>query len=76
MTKRRVVVTGLGMLTPLGNTVASTWQGLQQGKIGNGLITHFNTEAYSTKFAGLIKDFDVESFLPAKDARKKELFIK
>ena len=75
MTKRRVVVTGLGMLTPLGNTVASTWQGLQQGKSGIGLISHFNTEAYSTKFAGLIKDFDVESFFPAKEARKMDLFI-
>ncbi|HCU66025.1 MAG TPA: beta-ketoacyl-[acyl-carrier-protein] synthase II [Rheinheimera sp.] len=75
MTKRRVVVTGLGMLTPLGNDVASTWQGLQQGKSGIGYITHFDTEAYSTKFAGLIKDFDVESFFPAKEARKMDLFI-
>lgn len=75
MTKRRVVVTGMGMLTPLGNDVASSWQALQQGKSGVDFITHFDTEAYSTKFAGLIKNFAVEDFFPAKDARKMDLFI-
>lgn len=75
MTKRRVVVTGLGMLTPLGTDVASTWQALQQGKSGVDLITHFDTEAYSTKFAGLVKSFDVEQYFPAKEARKMDLFI-
>ncbi|MDX3774031.1 beta-ketoacyl-ACP synthase II [Chromatiaceae bacterium AAb-1] len=75
MAKRRVVVTGLGMLTPLGNDVASTWQGLTQAKSGIGLVTHFDTEAYSTRFAGLVKDFDVEPYFPAKEARKMDLFI-
>ncbi len=75
MTKRRVVVTGMGMLTPLGNDVASTWQALQQGKSGIGFISHFDTEAYSTKFAGLVKNFDVETYFPAKEARKMDLFI-
>ena len=75
MTKRRVVVTGMGMLTPLGNDVASSWQALQQGKSGVDFITHFDTEAYSTKFAGLIKNFAVEDFFPAKEARKMDLFI-
>lgn len=75
MAKRRVVVTGMGMLTPLGNDVASTWQGLQQAKSGIDFITHFDTEAYGTKFAGLVKNFDVESFFPAKEARKMDLFI-
>lgn len=75
MTKRRVVVTGLGMLTPLGADVASTWQALQQGKSGVEFITHFDTEAYSTKFAGLVKSFDVEQYFPAKEARKMDLFI-
>jgi 3-oxoacyl-[acyl-carrier-protein] synthase II len=73
--KRRVVVTGLGMLTPLGNDVASSWQGLQQGKSGISFIDHFDTSAYSTKFAGLVRNFDVESFFPAKEARKMDLFI-
>lgn len=75
MAKRRVVVTGLGMLTPLGNDVASSWQGLQQAKSGISLIEHFDTSAYTTKFAGLVKDFDVEPYFPAKDAKKMDLFI-
>ncbi len=75
MTKRRVVVTGMGMLTPLGNDVASTWQALQQGKSGIDFITHFDTEAYSTKFAGLVKNFEVENFFSGKEARKMDLFI-
>lgn len=75
MAKRRVVVTGLGMLTPLGNDVASSWQGLQQGKSGISLIEHFDTSAYTTKFAGLLKNFDVEPFFSAKEAKKMDLFI-
>lgn len=75
MAKRRVVVTGLGMLTPLGNDVASSWQELQQAKSGISLIEHFDTSAYTTKFAGLVKDFDVEPYFPAKDAKKMDLFI-
>ncbi len=75
MAKRRVVVTGLGMLTPLGNDVATTWQNLQAGQSGIEFITHFDTEAYTTKFAGLLKNFDVEQFFPAKEARKMDMFI-
>lgn len=75
MAKRRVVVTGLGMLTPLGNDVASSWQGLQQAKSGISLIEHFDTSAYTTKFAGLVKNFDVEPYFAAKDAKKMDLFI-
>ena len=58
MAKRRVVVTGLGMLTPLGNDVQSTWQGLLDGKSGIQNITHFDTSKFGTHFAGLINDFD------------------
>ncbi|MEE2024963.1 MULTISPECIES: beta-ketoacyl-ACP synthase II [Alkalimonas] len=75
MSKRRVVVTGLGLLTPVGNDVATSWQALQQGKSGAGLIEHFDTEAYSTKFAAMVKDFDVEPYFPAKEAKKMDLFI-
>jgi 3-oxoacyl-[acyl-carrier-protein] synthase II len=75
MAKRRVVVTGLGMLTPLGNDVTSSWQALQQAKSGIGFIEHFDTSAYTTKFAGLIKHFDIEPYFPAKDAKKMDLFI-
>ncbi|MAA95271.1 MULTISPECIES: beta-ketoacyl-ACP synthase II [unclassified Arsukibacterium] len=75
MAKRRVVVTGLGMLTPLGNDVTSSWQAMQQAKSGIGFIEHFDTSAYTTKFAGLVKNFDIEPYFPAKEAKKMDLFI-
>ena len=75
MAKRRVVVTGLGMLTPLGNDVSSTWQGLLDGRSGIENITHFDTSNFATKFAGLVNDFDVTQFMPKKEARKMDLFI-
>ena len=75
MAKRRVVVTGLGMLTPLGNDVESTWQGLLNGKSGIQTITHFDTSSFGTKFAGLLNDFDASAYMPAKDAKKMDLFI-
>ncbi|WP_337842115.1 beta-ketoacyl-ACP synthase II [Rheinheimera sp.] len=75
MAKRRVVVTGMGMLTPMGNDVQSSWQQLLSGQSGISLIDHFDTEAYSTKFAGLVRNFDVEQFFPAKEAKKMDLFI-
>ncbi|MDX1803844.1 MAG: beta-ketoacyl-ACP synthase II [Alcanivorax sp.] len=75
MTLRRVVVTGLGMLTPLGADTASSWAGIKAGKSGIGMIEHFDTEAFSTKFAGLVPEFDVSDYLPAKDARKMDIFV-
>ena len=75
MAKRRVVVTGLGMLTPVGNDVSSSWQALQQAESGIGFVEHFDTSAYTTKFAGLVKNFDIEPYFPAKDAKKMDLFI-
>ena len=70
MELKRVVVTGLGALTPLGNSVPDFWQGLIAGKNGVGLITHFNTEEYKTKFACELKDFNVLDYFDVKDARK------
>ena len=75
MSKRRVVVTGLGMLSPVGNTVESTWNALLAGQSGIGLIDHFDTSAYATKFAGLVKNFNSEDFISRKDARKMDAFI-
>lgn len=75
MSKRRVVVTGLGMLSPVGNTVESTWNALLAGKSGIGLIDHFDTSAYATRFAGLVKDFNCEDYISRKDARKMDPFI-
>ena len=72
---RRVVVTGLGMLSPLGNCPETTWQNLLLGKSGIGNISHFDTEQYPTRFAGLVKDFDVEAYMPRKEAKKMDLFI-
>lgn len=75
MLGRRVVVTGLGMVTPLGNTVASTWEGILAGRSGIALIEHFDVSAFSTQFAGNIKGLDIEQYLPGKDARKMDTFI-
>lgn len=75
MSRRRVVVTGMGMLTPLGNTVKETWDNILQGKSGIAPITHFDTSAYSTTFGGSVKDFPIEEYLNVKEARKMDLFI-
>lgn len=75
MSKRRVVVTGLGMLSPVGNTVESTWNALLAGQSGISLIDHFDTTAYATKFAGLVKHFNSEDFISRKVARKMDAFI-
>lgn len=75
MSKRRVVVTGLGMLTPVGNTVESTWTALLAGQSGISPIEHFDTTAYATRFAGLVKDFNNEDFISRKEARKMDAFI-
>jgi len=72
---RRVVVTGLGMLSPLGNNPETTWQNLLLGKSGISDIQHFDTTEYPTKFAGLIKDFNAEDYMARKEAKKMDLFI-
>ena len=75
MSKRRVVVTGMGMLSPVGNTVETTWKALLAGQSGINLIDHFDTSAYATRFAGLVKGFNSEEFISRKDARKMDAFI-
>lgn len=75
MTRRRVVITGLGMLSPLGVDVASTWEGIKAGRSGIRTIEHFDTESFSTRFAGLVPDFDLDPYMSAKDARKMDLFV-
>ena len=72
---RRVVVTGLGAITPLGNTVADTWQGIVEGRSGVAEITEFDVSAYNTRFAARVDDFDPTAYMPGKDARKFESFI-
>ncbi|WP_038180704.1 beta-ketoacyl-ACP synthase II [Vibrio rhizosphaerae] len=75
MSKRRVVVTGMGMLSPVGNTVESSWKALLAGQSGIVNIDHFDTEGFSTRFAGLVKNFNCEDYMSKKDARKMDLFI-
>ncbi|MEZ9231994.1 beta-ketoacyl-ACP synthase II [Vibrio amylolyticus] len=75
MSKRRVVVTGMGMLSPVGNSVESSWKALLAGQSGIVDIDHFDTTNFTTRFAGLVKDFNCEEYMTKKDARKMDLFI-
>ena len=75
MSRRRVVVTGLGCISPVGNTVADAWANILAGQSGIDLITKFDTSNFSCKIAGEVKGFDVESYISAKDARGMDSFI-
>src|SRR5689334_13474819 len=75
MSKRRVVVTGLGIVSPLGNDLATTWDGIVNGRSGIGPITHFDTTNFTTKIAGEVRDFDVTRWVNPKDAKKMDPFI-
>lgn len=70
MELKRVVVTGLGTITPLGNTLAETWEGLVNGKSGAGPITHFDASKFKTQFACEVKNFDASLYVDRKEARK------
>jgi len=72
---RRVVVTGLGMLSPLGNTPETTWENLLLGKSGIRNIDHFDASLYTTKFAGLVQNFNAQDYMERKEAKKMDLFI-
>ncbi|WML43372.1 beta-ketoacyl-ACP synthase II [Neobacillus sp. PS3-40] len=74
MEKRRVVVTGVGALTPLGNDVDTTWKNLIEGKSGIGPMTRVNADEYPAKVAGELKDFDPETIMDRKSARKMDRF--
>jgi len=75
LSRRRVVVTGMGALTPLGNNVEDTWKGLKEGRSGISAIEEFDASAYSTRFGGVIRDFDVEQYMPLKEARRMDAFL-
>ncbi|MFA6302312.1 MAG: beta-ketoacyl-ACP synthase II [Legionella sp.] len=74
MNKRRVVVTGLGMVTPVGLNVKDTWQNILAGVSGVGLVEDFDTSEYSTKIWAKVKNFNIEDHVPLKDARKMDVF--
>jgi len=73
--KRRVVVTGLGAVTPLGIGAEKTWKALCAGKSGIGRISRFDTTNFQTKIAGEVKDFDPEDFLDKKQVRRMDSFV-
>ena len=75
MTRRRVVVTGLGCISPVGNTVAESWANLLAGQSGIGPITHFDPAQFACRIAGEVKGFDVEAWMSAKEARTMDTFI-
>ncbi len=75
MSKRRVVVTGLGIVSPVGNDVASAWSSIVAGKSGIIRITRFDPGPFASQIAGEVKDFDVGQYLPPKDARRMDTFI-
>ena len=75
MSKRRVVVTGLGLLTPVGNNVADSWKNIQNGVSGIAPITHFDVTDFPVRFGGSIRDFSIEDYISKKDARKMDPFI-
>ncbi len=74
MTLKRVVVTGLGALTPIGNSVAAYWQGLKEGRSGAAPITRFDASKFKTRFACEVKNFDIGNFMDRKEARKLDPF--
>ncbi len=75
MRSRRVVVTGLGLISPVGNSVDEGWKNLLAGRSGVADITRFDAAAFSCRFAGEVKDFKVEDYFPAKEARHMDAFI-
>jgi len=75
LTKRRVVVTGLGIVSPVGSTVAEAWDNVIEGRSFIGPITRFDTTAYPTRFAGDVRNFKVDDYLPPKEARRMDPFV-
>ncbi len=75
MARRRVVITGLGIVSPVGNTVEEAWQNILAGKSGIAAVTKFDTSTFPVQFAGEVKNFDITQYISAKDARRMDDFI-
>ncbi len=75
MSKRRVVVTGIGIVSPVGNTLQNAWNNIKEGISGIDLLTHFDASEFACKIAGEVKGFEIEKYLKKKDARKMDPFI-
>jgi len=75
LSKRRVVVTGLGIVSPVGSTISIAWENIISGKSGITRITRFDASNFTSQIAGEVKDFDIQQYLPAKEARRMDTFI-
>jgi 3-oxoacyl-[acyl-carrier-protein] synthase II len=75
MSRRRVVVTGMGMVSPLGNDLASSWDGIKNGRSGIGPLTSFDASTFATRICGEVRDLDITQFINPKDAKKMDAFI-
>ncbi len=75
MSKRRVVVTGMGIISPVGNSLSDAWANILAGVSGMAPVTDFDVSAYATQFTAPVKNFDVTEYMPRKDARKMDVFI-
>jgi len=75
LSSRRVVITGLGAVTPLANTVSDTWDGIVNGKSGISAIDSFDISPFASRFGGVIRDFDISQYIPLKDAKRMDGFI-
>ena len=75
MNKRRVVITGLGILSPIGNAIDTAWKNSLEGKSGACMIDLFDTSEHSVKIGALVRDFDVTEYMPMKEARRVDPFI-
>ena len=74
MTKKRVVITGMGAITPVGNNVADSWNAVKNGQSGVGPLTRIDADKFNAKVAAQVKDFDIEQYISKKDARKMDRF--
>ncbi len=75
MSKRRVVITGLGAISPVGNNVADSWNSIINGKSGIGPIEHFDVSEFSSRIGGSIRGFDITQYIPEKEAKRMDVFI-
>src|SRR5262249_53410409 len=75
MSERRVVITGIGVLTPLGNELETFWQNLTDGKSGIAAVTRFDTTQFDCKIGGEVRDFKPEDFMPIKETRRTDRFV-
>jgi 3-oxoacyl-[acyl-carrier-protein] synthase II len=75
MKKRRVVITGLGIVSPVGNTIAEAWRNILNGTSGIATLENIDTEGQSVTFGGSVKNFDIPEIIPIKEAKKMDIFI-